>query len=296
MKKGLIAALFAVSGALAIGTTALAQEKQITLPAAGLTPNSPFYILDRLGENLRQFFTFDPAAKAKLQIEFAGERIAEIKLLIETDPDAKGAEIARSLLVANVAYAAEIVAQEKAAGKDVAALAKDLDDEFDAREQLLVETFLEAKQKLLAERKEIKDTLLKAAQAAGDTARIAELTGQLGDIQSQIDNLTDKKNEIKSDVRVEKEKIEQEMKREEQREDAIEQERHDQAEQEQEEQIEAEEAPELEESEEPAEAPEAKESEEGEADDTDEVNLQDAGHEDEETSSQTQATSTEQGD
>src|SRR3989344_1390098 len=98
---------------LFIPSLAFAQSPQAALPSAGLTPESSFYFLDRLGENLRQFFTFNPEAKAKLQIEFAGERIAEIKVIVEEKGvNAKGLAIAQSLLQANVAYAAEIINEE----------------------------------------------------------------------------------------------------------------------------------------------------------------------------------------
>lgn len=142
--------MFALVSLFALGGgTALAQGQQMILPSAGLTPESPFYFLDRFGETLRQFFTFNPEAKARLQIEFSGERISEIKLMIEEKgPEAKGIAVAQSLLLANVAKAAEIVQEEKTAGKDVTALANNLDDEFDAREKLLDQIFKDAKQKL----------------------------------------------------------------------------------------------------------------------------------------------------
>ena len=41
------------------GDIAFAQNQQVQLPSAGLTPESSLYFLDRLGENLRQFFTFN---------------------------------------------------------------------------------------------------------------------------------------------------------------------------------------------------------------------------------------------
>ena len=84
MKKINIASAFILVALFAFtSNTAFAQSPQVTLPSAGLTPESSFYFLDRLGENLRQFFTFNPEVKAKLQIEFAGERIAEIKIMVE---------------------------------------------------------------------------------------------------------------------------------------------------------------------------------------------------------------------
>ena len=57
---------------------------QTTLPGAGLTPESSFYFFDRIGEALQEFFTFNPEAKARLQITFAAERVAEIKIILET--------------------------------------------------------------------------------------------------------------------------------------------------------------------------------------------------------------------
>lgn len=236
-----------------------AQSSQTTLPSAGLTPESSFYFLDRLGENLRQFFTFNPEAKAKLQIEFAGERIAEIKVIVEEEGvNAKGLAIAESLLQANVAYAAEIVSEEKISGKDVSALAKTLNDEFDARDKLLEQTFKDAKAQLKAQRKEIKMNLLAEARRVGDTAQIAVLEAQLKDIDGQIDALGQKKDQLEDSLQNEQDKIEDEMDEGDQEKEEIEQ----KEEQEAEEMEEAEEADEPEEVDEPEEAEEQQEVDE----------------------------------
>lgn len=222
MKK-IISTFAIVVGLFLLNTTARAQEQSVDLPSAGLTPESSFYFLDRFVENLLQFFTFDYEAKAKLQIELAGERIAEIKVMIEKEgPETEGIEEAKSLLVANVAYAAEIVNEAKVSGKDVTVFAKSLDDEFDAREELLDQTFLEAREKLLAQRKEMKEKLLKEAQEAGDDAAVALLTQQLADLQNQADFLIEQKDGIKKDLQTEKSKIEQEMSSEDQDMDEVE--------------------------------------------------------------------------
>lgn len=208
---------------------------QASLPSAGLTPESPFYFLDRWGEDLRELFTFNPEAKAKLQVEFAGERIAEIKIMVETKGvEAKGITMAQSLLIANVARAADIIQSEKTSGKDVTQFAKNIDDEFFAREKLLTQTFLDAREKLIAEHQNIKTKLIKDAQAAGDTAKVAELTQQLGDIQNQTNDLKDKKDEIKDSFRSEKKKIEQELNQEDQNQSEQDQSDEDQLEQNQE--------------------------------------------------------------
>lgn len=257
MKKTFIFSIFAlVALFIFMNGTVFAQGTQVNLPSAGLTPEGTFYFLDRLGENLRQFFTFDPEAKAKLQIEFAGERIAEIKIMIEKKgANAKGLTIAESLLQANVAYAAEIVSEEKTSGKDVTVLAKTLNDEFDARDKLLEQTFKEAKAQLKTQRKEIKTNLLAEARRVGDTTQIAELEAQLKDIDGQIDILGQKKDQLENSLQDEQKNIEKEMDEADQEKEEIEQ----KEEQEVEEIEEAEEADELEEVDEPEEAGEPQE-------------------------------------
>ncbi|TSC66403.1 MAG: hypothetical protein G01um101477_105 [Candidatus Doudnabacteria bacterium Gr01-1014_77] len=230
MKKILISSIFAVATLFATAT-AFAQDAQVTLPSAGLTPSSPFYFLDRFGENLRQFFTFNRETKAKLQIEFAGERIAEIKIMVEKKGvNAKGLAIAESLLKTNVAYAAEIIDQEKTSGKDVSVLAKTLNDEFDLRDKLLEQTFKDAKEQLKAQRKEIKTKLLTEARSVGDTTQIAVLEAQLKDIDDQIDILGQKKDQLENSLQNEQENIEKEMSEDDQKKEEIEQEEEQEAE------------------------------------------------------------------
>lgn len=256
MKKSFITAVLAASLFVSADSAVLAQSQQVNLPSAGLTPDSPFYFLDRLGENLRQFFTFNPEAKAKLQVEFAGERIAEIKIMVENKGvNAKGLTIAESLLQANVAYAADIVNKEKASGKDVTALAKTLNDEFDARDKLLEQTFKDAKAQLKAQRKEIKTNLLEEARRTGDTAQIALLEGQLNDIDQQIDAIGQKKDQLENSLQSEQKNIEKEMSKDDQEKEELEQK----------EEREAVEAGEAVEAEEPKEANEPKETPEEES-------------------------------
>ncbi len=250
---------FVLISLLFIPFLVFAQSSQTRLPGAGLTPESAFYFLDRLGENLRQFFTFNPEAKAKLQIEFAGERIAEIKVMVEEKGvNAKGLAVAESLLQANVAYAAEIVSEEKTSGKDVSALAKTLNDEFDARDKLLEQTFKDAKAQLKAQRKEIKTNLLAEARRIGDTVQTAVLEAQLKDIDGQIDALGQKKDQLENSLQGEQKNIEKEMSEADQEKEEIEQ----KEEQEADEVEEAEEADEPEEMDEPEEAEEQQEVDE----------------------------------
>lgn len=53
------------------------------LPDPGLTPDSPFYFLDKWGKNIGMFFTFGNEAKAKKALKYAEERLAEARAMAD---------------------------------------------------------------------------------------------------------------------------------------------------------------------------------------------------------------------
>ena len=59
--------------------------KPYSLPVAGITPDSIFYSLDILAEKIVLFFTFTAEGKIEKALNYAEERIAEIKVMIEED-------------------------------------------------------------------------------------------------------------------------------------------------------------------------------------------------------------------
>lgn len=219
MEKIVITAILVSS--LFVGGAVFAQSPQVALPPAGLTPESNFYFLDKFGEALREFFTFNPEGKARLQITFASERIAEIKVILETKGvEAKGLEVAQSRLQAHLANAATIVVDQRAEGKDVSRLAKELDDEFDAPKTALEQTFKAEKRALEAQEKELKGKILEARRA-GDTAQVESLIQQLGQIKAQKELLELKEEEAEEALEQEEERLEEEMEAKEEAEKAI---------------------------------------------------------------------------
>lgn len=186
-------------------------QNQAVLPNAGLTPESPFYFLDKFGEALREFFTFNPEGKARLQITFAAERIAEIKVVLETKGvDAKGLEVAESRLLANLARVNVILAGEKQAGKDVSALAKELDDDFDGPKSALKEAFKAEERAFEIKEEELK-AKIREARRAGDTARVEALVKELGEVKAQKELLELKEDEQEEALEQEEEKLEREI-------------------------------------------------------------------------------------
>ena len=67
--------------ALVFGGVVFAQESD--LPKPGLTPDSMFYFLDRIGEAIGTFFTFGDIKKAERHTALAAERLAEDQAIVE---------------------------------------------------------------------------------------------------------------------------------------------------------------------------------------------------------------------
>ena len=64
-----------------LGTGVLAQETE--LPSPGLTPDSPFYFLEMIAEEIGTFFTFGDLKKAERHTILAAERLAEARAVVE---------------------------------------------------------------------------------------------------------------------------------------------------------------------------------------------------------------------
>ncbi|MBT9169026.1 MAG: hypothetical protein DDT19_02378 [Syntrophomonadaceae bacterium] len=144
MKKTFISSLVVLVALFVFASgTAFAQNQQVVLPSAGLTPESPFYFLDKFGETLREFFTFNPEGKARLQIKFAAERVSEVRTMLERDePNMRAIKVAFVRIEIHSTRAADIL---KELGAE---LATDILSQFDSLENILDETIDAAQDKL----------------------------------------------------------------------------------------------------------------------------------------------------
>jgi len=67
--------------ALFSGGAVFAQDEE--LPDPGITPDSPFYFLDKWGKGLGMFFSFGDEAKVKKALKYGEERLAEAEAMAE---------------------------------------------------------------------------------------------------------------------------------------------------------------------------------------------------------------------
>ncbi len=191
MKQALIAVLV-VAAAIFVGYGPVLAHSEKELPNPGLTPSSPFYFLDRFGEFMREFFTFSPEGKARLQVEFSAERVAEVKLTLETHGANSGAlETALSRLQKNVSRAADFVAEERNEGKEVDELAQEIGEGFEEQRDLLEEIFEERTETLKIKEEELKARIEKVA----DDEEIGKLLEELDALAKELEVL-----EIKEEV------------------------------------------------------------------------------------------------
>lgn len=93
-----------------------------SLPEPGLTPDSPLYFLDTLGENVGLALARSPENKAKKAFSHAEEKLAEAKNMAEKGK-AKAAEKATKKHDEYTEEATENLGKAKALGRDVEALA-----------------------------------------------------------------------------------------------------------------------------------------------------------------------------
>jgi len=154
----------------------------VTSEFAGITPASPFYFLDRLGEMIQELFTFNPQAKIELKVKFAKERIAEIKIMLDEEkPDEDGIKEAQSLFVEDIEDAKNMADEENIDNSDISEATDILNEEIDTEDNDTRQTFEEIKNQIDDE----EDTI-----GAGDIAD--EL-----DNEEKIDD--NKKQEIRKD-------------------------------------------------------------------------------------------------
>jgi len=80
LKKSIIGVLVVTFLLTSVGIT---QAQFGFLPKAGLTPDSPFYFLDKWGESMSMAFSFSSEAKAEKALKFSEERLSELKVMSE---------------------------------------------------------------------------------------------------------------------------------------------------------------------------------------------------------------------
>ncbi|MCH7883580.1 hypothetical protein IIA95_04200 [Patescibacteria group bacterium] len=211
MKKFII---YSVLSFLVFGGVVFAahpSDEQVRLPNAGITPGSPFFFLDRFVETLQEFFVRNPEGRARLQITFAAERVAEIRIIFDRRGiDAEGVKVAQVLLENHLANAAAIVQEQKTAGEAVGDLAADLSDTLFASRMELKKGFRKERRDLENQEDQIK-IQLRVALRADNQEDAVTLRKQLQDVRAEKERLEAKEEELEDKLEAEEERFEDEL-------------------------------------------------------------------------------------
>lgn len=182
-------------------------QAEETLPKAGLTPSSPLYFLDELFEGLRELITFNPEAKIRLHIAYAGERIAEMEVMLKKKGvEAKGLAIAQANFEEHAAAAVEIVEEEKAKGNDVSKIAGEIVDNFHMQRRVAKEAFEAAKKIYETQKDELRDSMRTAIEV-GDTVEADRIRVEIEVLEVAKDAAEDEKDATIEALEEEKEKL-----------------------------------------------------------------------------------------
>lgn len=103
-----------------------------TIANPGLIPGDLLYFLDRWSEAWSLAFTVNKEKKARKNLEYAKERVAEMDAVLKkAEGKLENIAPAKENFDEHIARAVDIAKKEKDKGKDVTNLARELDDELD---------------------------------------------------------------------------------------------------------------------------------------------------------------------
>lgn len=181
-----------------VATTTPPAPTTVTPATPGLLPGDFFYFLDRWGEAFNMFLTFNKESKARLNLEYAKERAAEIKEVLK-DPRRKLSDVedAKKNYDEHLAAATATVKEEKDNGKDVSELARELDDELDVSHSELKDAYKEHEDRTSQAEAELRAKI--AALPAGDP-QIEGLTKALEAVINEKEGAQNENSDIEKNV------------------------------------------------------------------------------------------------
>jgi len=99
-----------------------------------ILPDSPIFFLDRLKQEVRLLLAFTPEQKAKIHVAVAGERLAELQLMLAKN-NVAGIRITLAGVSDNLKEAASDIAMAKLSGRNISILAKSINDSIKEKQK-----------------------------------------------------------------------------------------------------------------------------------------------------------------
>lgn len=167
------------------------QNLQIPLTSQGpglILPDSPLYFLDQLKQEFRLLLAFTPEAKAKVHVSIAGERMAELRFMVQRN-NKRGIETDLQGIQDNLLMASNNLLDAQLAGKDTKDLAKTLNTTIKEKQQVLDLMESQATGDTKTRVKAAANSLTTAKVQVEDALPEQELANEIrDDLQRQVNN------------------------------------------------------------------------------------------------------------
>lgn len=157
-----------------------------------ILPDSPFFFLDRIKQQVRLALAFTPEEKAKIHNAVAGERLAELQIMLAKD-NVPGIRTALQGVSDNLKDASKDLDDAKLTGRSISLLAKEINDSIKEKQKSLSvlqeEASGEIKTQVQAAKESMKASKVKAEDYLPADLLINEMED---DLNSEIGDNVDK--------------------------------------------------------------------------------------------------------
>ncbi len=181
------ASFAATHGVLGASTADLSVPPTVEGPGL-ILPDSPFYFLDNLKQQARLFLAFSPENKAKVHADVAGERLAELRVMLAKN-NQDGAVKALEGIGTNLQNAANDLEDARLQGKDTSKTAETINRSIKEKQESL--DILESQGgELLKARVNVVQEALKDAKLGVDASLPGDMMASEleNDINREIEN------------------------------------------------------------------------------------------------------------
>lgn len=101
-----------------------------------ILPDSPLFFLDQLKQNVKVALAFSPEKKAEVRAQIAGERLAELRIMLHND-DQDGINDSLNQLTREMRLASESLSEASSEGKNVQEIAMDINTTIKEHRRIL---------------------------------------------------------------------------------------------------------------------------------------------------------------
>lgn len=173
----------ALSAREVLGDSTVQQPLSIPPTAEGpglVLPNSPLFFLDLLKQDFRLLLAFTPEQKAKIHNSVAGERLAELQIMLAKD-NVPGIRIALQGVSDNLKSASEDVVNAKLTGRNITLLAEEINTSIKEKQKVLSALELLAGGEIKAQVQAAVESLQVSKIAVEDNLPADLLVNEIGD-------------------------------------------------------------------------------------------------------------------